>query len=137
MTLDTTELRRLAEAATGGTWFVDKDRITIRADDGEGPEDAWHIAIASEGIGEDDEGTETNAAYIAAASPAAVLALLDRLERAEAVRSAAASLDTALSNLWREGPVKAGHENHLGPVDATWAELRAALARASELEAGL
>ncbi|MBU8540211.1 hypothetical protein [Falsiroseomonas tokyonensis] len=47
----------------------------------------------------------------------------------DALRAALAGLDAALSNLWREGPVEAGHENHLGPVDAAWSKARTELAR--------
>jgi hypothetical protein len=49
-----------------------------------------------------------------------------------AALEAARALDKALSCLWREGPVEAGRENHLGPVDEAWKALREALAALEE-----
>ena len=53
-------------------------------------------------------------------------------EQRTALEKAARAMDAALSNLWREGPVEAGHHNHLGPVDDAWRDLRAALAAMKE-----
>jgi hypothetical protein len=78
---DTARLRALAEAATPGPWEVPE---SIHGDPyinevGKGTLIGGNIALANT---RDDYG-RSNAAYIAAANPAVVLALLDRLERAE------------------------------------------------------
>ena len=74
---DPTELRRLAEAATPGPWRTSKaDDTAIMSFDN----DVAHTV----GIYEvEAETMEADAAYIAAANPAAILALLDRLARVE------------------------------------------------------
>lgn len=70
--IDTTELRRLADAATPGPWH-DKMHCTVNSG-------APHFEVVADT--EMDHGRMTeNAAYIAAAHPAAVLALLDEVER--------------------------------------------------------
>jgi hypothetical protein len=76
------ELRRLAEAATPGPWHFGL-KVVGRTDDAH--VDAWVCALGG-GICEMSgmRGIEVNAAFIAAANPAAVLALLDRLRGAEA-----------------------------------------------------
>lgn len=67
MTNDTAELRKLALAATPKEWALNGHK-SIRGSDGE------YIARANWKNG------EANAAYIAAANPSVLLALLDRLE---------------------------------------------------------
>jgi len=79
MTDDLTALRDLAEKATPGPWHFHQDDGTA-LDISEvcipRPEEDVDLSIAS--LLEDRDG-----AFIAAANPATVLALLDRLERAE------------------------------------------------------
>ncbi len=79
MTDDLATLRRMAEAATPGPWHFHQDDGTA-LDISEvcipRPEEDVDLSIAS--LLEDRDG-----AFIAAANPATVLALLDRLERAE------------------------------------------------------
>ena len=73
------ELRRLAEAATPGPWKVERD------DPSPDVHDATGSVIATtmhSDLSRMEDGH--NAAFIAAANPAAVLALLDRLRAAEA-----------------------------------------------------
>lgn len=78
--IDLDELRKLAEAATPGPWHFHQDDGTA-LDISEvcipRPEEDVDLSIAS--LLEDRDG-----AFIAAANPATVLALLDRVERAEA-----------------------------------------------------
>ena len=69
----TQELRRLAEAATVGIWKASGFDVNSK-------EHGW-ATIANTEL--DYDGMAENAAYIAAANPAAILALLDRLEAAE------------------------------------------------------
>lgn len=88
--IDTKELRRVAEAATPGPWRMVPDERTYRDLNGH-PTGNEYIAgydvhsdareiIGCEGI---NPAQETDAAFIAAANPATVLALLDRVERLE------------------------------------------------------
>ena len=71
--LDLAELRKVAEAATQGIWYVRRDSILSSATEG-----SLIPRIAGE------TGSDENAEHIAAFDPATVLALLDRLEDAEA-----------------------------------------------------
>lgn len=67
------ELRRLAEAATVGIWKASGFDVNSK-------EHGWATVANTE---LDYDGMAENAAYIAAANPAAILSLLDRLEKAE------------------------------------------------------
>ena len=71
--IDIAALRKAAQEATGGSWIVN-GKQSIRGADGE------YIAKTNW-----RDGAE-NAAHIAAANPAVILALLDRLEQAEKER---------------------------------------------------
>lgn len=70
--VDIAELERLARAATPGPWWHGKyyDRVT-RTADGDGSDSIAHVYG---GRGQND-----NAAYIAAASPATILALVEEV----------------------------------------------------------
>ncbi len=70
------ELRRLAEAAYPGPWYVENGIDQVRDN-------------VDEFVCETGEDEPVNAAYIAAANPAAVLSLLDECDKAEAERDAA------------------------------------------------
>lgn len=85
MTIDINKLRRLAQAATPGPWYVTGNLtryVEARIDGGLIQE------VAACGPTEADGGygpqQEANARLIAAANPASVSELLDRLEAAEA-----------------------------------------------------
>jgi hypothetical protein len=103
---DLAELRRLAEAATPGPWFCDG----VSAEEGRGKYTAYEVTVPNSrgdhqsivdtfnsGIAEIheeeydrwDEVGRRNAAFIAAANPAAILALIDRTEKAEAALASA------------------------------------------------
>ena len=95
-TPDVTELRRLAEAATPGPWYLDGP--WWYGDDDSAycistAEDAGRIAVTIAPpryiFGGEREVRDANARFIAAANPAAVLALLADTERAEAKLAAA------------------------------------------------
>jgi septal ring factor EnvC (AmiA/AmiB activator) len=84
MTIDTNELRRLAQAATPGPWYVTGKLtryVEARIDGGLIQE------VAACGPTKADDGygpqQEANARLIAAANPAAISELIDRLEEAE------------------------------------------------------
>ena len=66
-----TTLRQLAEAATPGEWANKETRVYLRNLGG------FDIRNAPNAV--------ANAAYIAAANPAAILALLDTIDRQEAI----------------------------------------------------
>jgi len=74
--MNTTELKKRAEAATPGPWFFEIDPDGSWANQ-------WPVILASdsevvgvEGFYGDMEAAKENAAYIAAANPAAILKLL-------------------------------------------------------------
>lgn len=75
---DLAELRRLAEVATPGPWQASFDQSEVASPCGDGSYDLVCAAIAN---GATDP---KNAAFIAAANPAAILALLDCVASAEA-----------------------------------------------------
>ena len=88
--IDINELRRLAQAATPGPWWVNQDSLNhgfecgvleINAKDWHALAGAWGVT----GAKPSEEGA-ANAAFIAAANPAAINELLDRLEAAEKER---------------------------------------------------
>ena len=84
MTIDTNELRRLAQAATPGPWYV-TGKLTRYV---EALIDGGLIQeVAACGPTKADGGygpqQEANARLLAAANPAAISELLDRLEEAE------------------------------------------------------
>ena len=85
--IDINELRRLAQAATPGPWWVNQDSLNhgfecgvleINAKDWHALAGAWGVT----GAKPSEEGA-ANAAFIAAANPAAINELLDRIEAAE------------------------------------------------------
>ena len=85
--IDTKELRRLAQAATPGPWWVNQDGLNHGFERGvlEINANDWHAlagAWAINGAKPSEEGA-ANAAFIAAANPAVINELLDRLEAAE------------------------------------------------------
>ena len=77
LTPDLAELRRLAEAATPGPWDFHRPHPNYRAYAVDRVMPGGHLGedVATTG----DVCAEENGAYIAAANPAAVLGLLDRL----------------------------------------------------------
>ena len=96
--IDTKELRRLAQAATPGPWFSDRRGNIWRRplsdlyENGGGVAGDKPLAFVAAGwAGEGVTGypVEANARFIAAANPAAVSELLDRLEVAERERDLA------------------------------------------------
>ena len=68
------DLRKLAEAATPGPWSPTKGHPSLRY---YGVHCASGPIIRFHGMGKANTGGHDNAAYIAAANPAAILALLD------------------------------------------------------------
>ena len=81
MTTDLKELERLARAATPGPWTYDGDTWELSAPSRKG---RVEIAIIETGwTGQMESEQQANAAYIAAANPAAILSLIAELTRPE------------------------------------------------------
>ena len=112
---DTKELRKLAEAASKGLWFAadwkndfGSDTTTVEYREPkvlrEGQSSIWPSGIACRRVAKTEEGERPleDAAYIAAVNPAAILALLDRLERAEADLAAEKRKTLELSRVYEE-----------------------------------
>ncbi len=123
------ELRRLAEAATPGPWHFGL-KVVGRTDDAH--VDAWVCALGG-GICEMSgmRGIEVNAAFIAAANPEAILALMDRLRDAEArgMERAAEIADSIATKRNAEGDVNDawGAEDAAEAIRAAAAALRASM----------
>ena len=91
------ELRQLAEAATPGPWNVDKDfPKKVMAND-------YCIALLHD-YAEDnrDDTGAVNAAYIAAANPTAILALLDDLDQTNEMNTQLREQNTSLDKACAE-----------------------------------
>lgn len=107
MTIDTKNLRKLAEAATPGPWvacgpsfgdalprYLNEVAVDLNGDD-----DGMTVAEAVPGM---EEESSADMAFIAAANPAVVLELLDRLDAAQA------ELDGACDEEWLTGCPQCG-----------------------------
>ncbi len=81
--IDINELRRLAQAATPGGWYVERGNYVYGCKEVTDGEEEWHPVIACTDDDEVSINFEGNANFIAAANPAAISELLDRLEEAE------------------------------------------------------
>jgi len=84
--IDTKELRRLAQAATSGEWYVERGNHIYGRNEVTDGEEVWHPVIACTDDDEVSINFEGNAKFIAAANPAVINELLDRLEAAEKER---------------------------------------------------
>ena len=126
--IDINELRRLTQAATPGPWWVNQDSLNhgfecgvleINAKDWHALAGAWGVT----GAKPSEEGA-ANAAFIAAANPAAINELLYRLEAAEKERDDLLSLlKEARSTLemWKD----------VAPAVSLCADIDAAIAKAT------
>jgi len=81
--IDINELRRLAQAATPGGWYVERGNYVYGCKEVTDGEEEWHPVIACTDDDEVSINFEGNANFIAAANPAVINELLDRLEAAE------------------------------------------------------
>lgn len=81
--IDIKELRRLAQAATPGGWYVERGNYVYGCKEVTDGEEAWHPVIACTDDDEVSINFEGNANFIAAANPAVINELLDRLEESE------------------------------------------------------
>jgi len=107
MTIDTTKLRELAMNATPGPWTA-----TNRSDWSECVAEIsdWHVVPTLQQS--ELSNMDVDAAYISAANPATVLALLDELERTQgSVAITSAALSAAERELQRLRPIEAAARN--------------------------
>ena len=81
--IDIKELRRLAQAATPGGWYVKRGNHIYGCKEVTDGEEKWHPVIACTDDDEVNVNFEANASFIAAANPSAISELLDRLEESE------------------------------------------------------
>ncbi|EAR6708257.1 ead/Ea22-like family protein [Salmonella enterica] len=79
MNIDKRALREVAERATQGPWEMEQENIWFTDEDGY----TKHLAYVEQGDDVDDKQDHYNTAYIAAANPATMLALLDELDIAQ------------------------------------------------------
>ena len=136
--IDLDELAKLAEAATPGPWHFHQDDGTA-LDISEvcipRPEEDVDLSIAS--LLEDRDG-----AFIAAANPQAVLALIERVRRVEAERDAAAKVLTEFADAQDSWCEKGRAEQMISraamrdALRARAAEIRGAKRDAARQEAG-
>lgn len=119
--IDINELRRLAQAATPGPWFSDARGNIWRRPLSDLYENGGSVAgdkpIAFVFVGWRGEGVtgypvENNARLIAAANPAAITELLDRLEAVEKERDALRTLVVMRCDLDCPPQFTQGHEFH-------------------------
>ena len=106
--IDINELRRLAQAATSGEWYVERGNHIYGRNEVTDGEEVWHPVIACTDDDEVNVNFEANAAFIAAANPATISELLDRLEAAEKGRDA---LQAKIERMEKQGPVAEWAEN--------------------------
>ena len=107
MTIEINKLRRLAQAATPGGWYVKRGNYIYGCKEVTDGEEEWHPVIACTDDDEVNVNFEANAAFIAAANPAAVSELLDRLESAEKERD---ELRAKIKAMEQQEPVAWLHE---------------------------
>jgi hypothetical protein len=81
--IDINELRQLAQAATPGGWYVARGNYVYGCKEVTDGEEEWHPVIACTDDDEVSINFEGNANFIAAANPAVINELLDRIEAAE------------------------------------------------------
>ena len=102
MTIDIEKLKRLAEAATPGPWVVDGDTDAftggphVMTEDGAGLLGMWDGQYEI-----DSDAQEANAAYIAAANPAAILELIRQRDE---LLVALKALDSAFDSCYELTP---------------------------------
>ncbi|EMA3754886.1 ead/Ea22-like family protein [Salmonella enterica] len=82
--IDKRALREVAEKATQGPWEMEQENIWFTDEDGY----TKHLAYVEQGDDVDDKQDHYNTAYIAAANPATMLALLDELDSTNGYASA-------------------------------------------------
>ena len=130
--IDTKELRRLVQAATPGGWYVARSNYVYGCKEVTDGEEVWHPIIACTDDDEVSINFEGNAKFIAAANPAAISELLDRLEAAE--KSDAESLAMYRKARDERDALRAALRHEADCVEAAKAEIEALRAKITEME---
>ncbi|ECX3902513.1 ead/Ea22-like family protein [Salmonella enterica] len=94
--IDKQALREAAEKATRGPWEMERENIWFTDEDGY----TKHLAYVQQGDDVDDKQDHYNTAFIAAANPATMLALLDELEHYKSREERATKLVLDNSTSW-------------------------------------
>ena len=131
--IDINELRRLAQAATPGGWYVARGNYVYGVKEVTDGEEVWHPVIACTDDDEVSINFEGNANFIAAANPATISELLDRLEAAEKER------DAELLAMYRRvrderDALRAALQHETDCVEAAMAEIEAMRAKIEAME---
>ncbi|ECV7800124.1 ead/Ea22-like family protein [Salmonella enterica] len=98
MNIDKRALREVAERATQGPWEMEQENIWFTDEDGY----TKHLAYVEQGDDVDDKQDHYNTAYIAAANPAAMLALLDENIQLQREKDAIEAVALALRDDMRD-----------------------------------
>ncbi|EII8164618.1 ead/Ea22-like family protein [Salmonella enterica] len=98
MTIDKRALREVAERATQGPWEMEQENIWFTDEDGY----TKHLAYVEQGDDVDDKQDHYNTAYIAAANPATMLALLDENIQLQREKDAIEAVALALRDDMRQ-----------------------------------
>ena len=113
ITLDLSEIKRLAEAATGGPWRVSRHETKTRGLDI--MSDSICVAHVHLPAYVEQTRARADAAFIVAANPSAVVALLSRLESAEQERDRLRTVAEATYKLVDEFGCTLDQYNRKGP----------------------
>ncbi|EHG8974891.1 ead/Ea22-like family protein [Salmonella enterica subsp. enterica serovar Lubbock] len=98
MNIDKRALREVAEKATKGPWEMEQENIWFTDEDGY----TKHLAYVEQGDDVDDKQDHYNTAYIAAANPATMLALLDENIQLQREKDAIEAVALALRDDMRQ-----------------------------------
>ncbi|ECT9241776.1 protein Ead [Salmonella enterica subsp. enterica serovar Schwarzengrund] len=98
MNIDKRALREVAERATQGPWEMEQENIWFTDEDGY----TKHLAYVEQGDDVDDKQDHYNTAYIAAANPATMLALLDENLQLQREKDATEAVALALRDDMRQ-----------------------------------
>ncbi|HAG1970948.1 TPA: ead/Ea22-like family protein [Salmonella enterica] len=113
MNIDKRALREVAERATQGPWEMEQENIWFTDEDGY----TKHLAYVEQGDDVDDKQDHYNTAYIAAANPATMLALLDENIQLQREKDAIEAVALALRDDMRQAREQLEREKPL-MVDA-------------------
>ncbi|EJD0775710.1 ead/Ea22-like family protein [Salmonella enterica] len=121
--MDKQALREAAEKATRGPWEMERENIWFTDEDGY----TKHLAYVQQGDDVDDKQDHYNTAFIAAANPATMLALLDENLQLQREKDATEAVALALRDDMRQAREK------LEAAERSMAEQSAIVAAAEKL----
>ncbi|EBP3237500.1 ead/Ea22-like family protein [Salmonella enterica] len=124
MTIDKQALREAAEKATPGPWEMEQENIWFTDEEG----CTKHLAYVQQGDDVDDKQDHYNTAFIAAANPATMLALLDENIQLQREKDAIEAVALALRDDMRQA------REQLAAAERRIAELEAKLETADRLQ---